>query len=161
MNMGSMLVNSPHDIAVLLMTFVCGQFTGVIFDVFRAFRCVYPPGKNMIAAQDIVFCALAFFLFSKTLEIFNQGDVRWFEIAGVLLGFLLYLSAESSFVKPVLTAFFRLWDKIITKLLEAISSTLHLIKKPFIKHMGKIRVLFKNAKTVFGQKCTKKLAKKR
>lgn len=154
-----MTVNTPHDLMVFVYSLLCGQIICLIFDIFRAMRKVYPPGKNMIAAQDILFCAIAFLIFSQTVTVYNQGRVRWFEVVGAILGAALYLTAESPFLLPKICAVFSGLSWLVTKLKRALVRVFTLITKPFARLFGITWHRIKCMIYRFRQKCIKKLSK--
>ncbi len=154
-----MTVNTPHDLMVFVYSLLCGQIISLIFDIFRAMRRVYPPGKNMIAAQDIIFCAIAFLIFSQTVTVYNQGRVRWFEVVGAILGATLYLTAESPFLLPKICVFFSALSWLVTKLKRAFAIVFALITRPFSRLFGIIWHFIKCTIYQFRQKCIKKLSK--
>lgn len=156
----AMVVNTPHDLAVFACVFVCGQCIGLVFDVFRAIRKAFVPGRRMLAVQDTAFCAVVFFMFSLTVNRVNSGDLRWFVFAGVILGVVLYFLTESRFVLKVLTAVTLFSAKIISKLSAAGKAFGTLVLKPFLKLKKVFERLFGRILPFFRQIFQKTTGKK-
>lgn len=83
-----------------LLSVVMGAVLGAAYDVFRAFRILFPFArkKAAVAAEDVIFmllCGAAVFIFAVT---FCRGQVRLFCILGALLGFVLYIFSVGSVV---------------------------------------------------------------
>lgn len=73
-----------------LQACILGAGLGLLFDVFRILRIAVPSGKKIIFAQDVLYwslCAIASFLFILTR---TDGVVRFFLLAGELLGWVVY-----------------------------------------------------------------------
>ncbi|MBQ8906022.1 MAG: spore cortex biosynthesis protein YabQ [Ruminococcus sp.] len=81
---------------------LCGPVIGVVFDCFRALRAIFPHNRLLVALEDCLFFSLyAVFLlcFSLTMA---RGELRWFYIAGNLLGFLVYYLTVGRIVLGIL-----------------------------------------------------------
>lgn len=85
---------------------LCGPCIGLVFDCFRALRAILPHSRLLVALEDCLFlCLYAVFLlcFSLTMA---RGELRWFYIAGNLLGFLVYYLTVGRVILGVLRAIF-------------------------------------------------------
>lgn len=125
-----MLVDSFHDTGVFFASFLCGQIVGFIFDIFRGYRKNKKVSKNMLSVQDSVFCAIAFYLFYKTVCLTNFGEIRWYTVAGAIMGLLLYFVAESCHILKVINI---VWKGIFS------------VTGFFSKGFHRIFMFFKNA----------------
>ena len=67
----------------------CVFLGGVVFFAYKFTHL--PQAKNLVllALQDIVFCIICFFVTWRGLLFANCGQIRWFCVAGILLGFWL------------------------------------------------------------------------
>ena len=91
----------------------------LIYDLIRSIRNTWRHKKILIAAEDFVFwIAISIFLFTR-VYIWNNGILRWYFFAGLLLGMLLYAAVISfrvvkfvSFFLKRLKMFFS-WGNII------------------------------------------------
>ena len=90
------------------MSVVLGAALGVVYDVFRALRIIFPPAakKGAVLAEDIIFgiiCGFSVFCFS-TLAV--RGQIRFFIFIGAALGFVLYILTAGSVVIGILRLVF-------------------------------------------------------
>lgn len=131
--MTGMLVDTYHDLAVFVCSFACGQLTGFVFDIFRAMRKAFVPGKKALALQDALFCAVAFYIISQTVSITNNGDLRWYIFAALILGIVLYFSLESPAVLPLMAKTCVLLKKILSKLKSFFQKLGTFLIKPFVQ----------------------------
>ena len=147
-----MTVDSSHDIFIFVLSLICGVLSGLIFDIFRAMRSVFKSGKSWVAIQDIVFCAIVFVMFSYVVNNCNNGSVRWYEIAGAVLGVMLYYSTISF----ALLKIFKFVLKIIKDIFEKIRRIFDKFEKFFIKKARCIKSAILNAFASFSGKFLKK-----
>ena len=139
---GSMMVNTPRDLLAFAGVFVCGVCVGVVFDIFRAHRKVHPPSSAALAFQDALLCAIAFFLFSHTVSIYADGDLRWYIFAGFILGVVLYFLTISRFVFFSLEKAFSLFKRILSAISKLFAKFFGLVSKPFLKISKKVKSFF-------------------
>ncbi len=138
----SMMVNNLRDIFAFFAVFLCGVCVGVVFDIFRAHRKIYPPSSRLLSLEDAIFCAIAFFLFSHTVTKFADGDLRWYIFAGFFLGLMLYFLTLSKMLVCILTKAFELLKHI----LSMVSRFLSYLAKPFLRFFKKTKRAFLNLK---------------
>ena len=107
-------------IYALIALTLCGAFSAMLFDVFRAMRAAGKNGAFMTAAEDICFCAVTAFAVWKCLWIFGSGELRLFEILGFAIGAILYILLLQKVILKIFTVIF----KNIFKFLHFISQIL-------------------------------------
>lgn len=142
-----MIVNSYHDIKVFSLCLLCGSVTGLIFDFFRSLRKSVTTGKNMTAFQDALFCAIAFYLFTKTVDLTNNGDLRWYEFAGMFFGLAVYFLWMSKFFCFLMTKLCMFIVKIFMWLGCILKKLISCIIYPFL-YFG--RLIHKISKSFIG-----------
>ena len=80
------------DTSLFLWSVVFGFFCGLYYEIFRFLRLAFPHKVPITAMEDLIFwfpLPFAFILFTFA---FSDGIIRWFSIAGILMGFFLYLN---------------------------------------------------------------------
>lgn len=92
-----------EQLLLFLGSVLLGAGLGVIFDIFRIIRIIFPPaGRDApTAAADMLYMlifGLGVFLFSA---VFGRGEVRFFYAAGAGLGALLYLLTIGSVITGI------------------------------------------------------------
>ncbi|MBR2371548.1 MAG: spore cortex biosynthesis protein YabQ [Clostridia bacterium] len=73
---------------VFFCCIVLGAVVYFAYKLTHAKRC-----KNifLLSLQDVVFCIIAFALLWRGLLFVNCGQIRWYCVVGILLGYLLAL----------------------------------------------------------------------
>lgn len=69
----------------------CGLFLALVYDGIRLFRRLIRHGKRTVAAEDLLYWLTCGILIFRMLYRENDGAVRGFAIAAVVLGMILYL----------------------------------------------------------------------
>lgn len=109
---------------LFLLSVVMGGAFGVIFDVFRALRVVFPPlrCRGATAAGDILFfgiCGFAIYVFSLT---FAGGEVRGYYWVGAFLGGVIYIMTVGTVVMGIFHGIFDRLYRFISIILRKLRS---------------------------------------
>ncbi|MBU9747025.1 spore cortex biosynthesis protein YabQ [Lachnospiraceae bacterium ASD3451] len=135
-----------------------GVFIVFIYDVLRIFRRVVKHGVIFTAFEDLCFWVMSGLLIFKMLYTENDGIIRGFSIAAIVLGMLLYnISISPFFVKYISAALnfiVRTILKIIGFLLRPLCWMGRTAARP-VKHVGN---RLKKLRKFFGKRL-KKLGK--
>ena len=112
---------------LFLTSVLLGAGMGVVYDLFRALRIIFPPAARdgAVLVQDILFvliCGFGLFCFA-TLE--GRGQLRFFMVFGSGLGFVLYILTIGNFITGVLR---RVFSAVYGSLRKVYSS----IIEPFV-----------------------------
>lgn len=148
-----MIVNSSHDIYVFVWCFFCGVVAGVLFDVFRALRKNIKFGTGAIAFQDALYCAMSFYIFTKTVDITNNGELRWYEFAGLFFGTVIYFLHISRFALLLFTKICAGINRVFLIMFRIVKRIMKFVITPFFafaKLFKKFSIFaLNNAKHVF------------
>lgn len=128
-----------HESLLLGISFVQGILLMFTYDLLRILRKVIPHSNVLVSIEDVIYwvmCGLSVFVM---LYEENDGTVRWFVLAGVSLGMLLWNLLVSPWVVRLLTAFIRKMLHLIQKILNPMVRP---AKKIFHK-IGRIKILWK------------------
>lgn len=75
---------------IFLQACVCGAVSGAVYEFFRLFRLIFPPGRLAAFWQDGLYTVgIAVWIFCFTLRL-TSGRLRFFVLVGWGLGFLLW-----------------------------------------------------------------------
>ncbi len=107
-----------HETYILLATIYGGLLIGFIYDLYKVFRRLFHPKKVATYLQDILFWSIISVVSFYVLIISNQGDLRFYNFIGFVVGVLVYHYLLSKkiiqtllFIIRVLGEFFRdLWQ---------------------------------------------------
>ena len=80
------------DSVIQLWVFLsCIFLGGVVYLVYKLIHPVLAKNKILLHLQDLVFCVVAFFVLWRGLLFANCGQIRWYCVAGLLIGYLFAL----------------------------------------------------------------------
>ncbi len=151
---GELSVTAVDQISALFSAAAVGFVVGLFYDVFRIFRLFFEFRRNAVIIQDIIFWVLSSFIVFFSCISVNEGYVRIYYIAAVLLSWLLYFftagrvvmfisgTAAAAIKKLVIPLFFRVIRFIgagITKIFMLISQ----IFSKILMHMTKFSKKYK------------------
>lgn len=113
-------VTDQNTVVVFLV--ILGVIFGLASDIVKVKRHFIPTGKLIRFTEDFLYCILCTFLYQITVFVLNYGYVRWYEFAGVMVGYLLYvLLFEDAFMHIII------W--IVNKMLRILS----ILMRPFVR----------------------------
>lgn len=96
-----------REIYALIAITVCGGAVVMLFDIFRAVRAAGKSNAFLTAAEDIAFWIISIYMVSKCLWVFNNGELRFFEAAGFVIGAVLYILLLQKIILTVFTVIFK------------------------------------------------------
>ncbi|WP_243427875.1 spore cortex biosynthesis protein YabQ [Alkaliphilus hydrothermalis] len=79
-----------HETYVLLGTIYGGILIGFIYDLYKVFRGVFSPKKLATNLQDILFWSIITMVAFYVLIFTNQGQLRFYNFLGFIIGVLVY-----------------------------------------------------------------------
>lgn len=89
------------DCLLLLYSVGFGIATGLYYEFFRFLRAALSHNDLIVAIEDLVFF-LSFTVFFLLFEfVFSDGIIRWFSVAGMLMGFSLYRKTLGRLIRSV------------------------------------------------------------
>lgn len=130
-----MSVNVNREVCVFLVSFLCGIICSVLFDLFRASRSVYRQSAVIIGLSDLFFWLVSCTLCYACIFVFNNGKLRFYEFAAVILGSFIYFLTLSTVVKYIFVNFF----KIIRFIFKILLTPAHFLYKMLIAVFLKIK----------------------
>ena len=125
-----MEVSSKQQLFVFMVYIASGMGCGVFFDVQRSIRKVFSAGKIRTLLEDILF---AFVCIAGTIIasfIFNRGEMRYYQIMGLISGVLFYAAFLSPYAMKTLIALNRALRKFI---INPIIVIVKIVLSPFKK----------------------------
>jgi spore cortex biosynthesis protein YabQ len=124
---------------------------GILFDIFRTFRIVFPHGKILVAIEDILF----FFIYSVSLMSFTvvmaRSEFRVYFCIGNFIGFVIYYFTVGNIVvnviKTVINVVRRFLYMIFCPLGKIFVILCNKMQKKFVFKCLKLKITKKNSKT--------------
>lgn len=121
------------ELSFLLHSLILGMLIMVLYDVLRIFRKLVKHSVWVTAFEDLIYwliCGVCIFLM---LYQENSGDLRWFVVAGISVGMLLYNGTISTLlndrIAKAIQFFFRILAKIIGVIFWPVRKFLGITKK--------------------------------
>ncbi len=103
-----------------------GVFLIVVYDMLRIFRRVCPHGVIWIAVEDFFYWLFSSIVIFGVLLKENNGIFRWFFVAGMLLGMVVYYLCVGRYFVIVIAM-------LINKILDIVKKVFLILWKPVWK----------------------------
>ena len=136
-------VPQSQQLTIFLCSLGAGFILGIFYDVMRALRLSFTTSKAAVIIFDIVYfllCGVLSFLFILSL---NKGEVRFYIIAGEVIGWVFYYLSFGLAVIKITDAFIVFFHKVRALLFKAISAPFRLIYRGFNSFLIKLSTLFR------------------
>lgn len=131
-----------HEALVFAVMAAGGAALGILFDIERALRSGFKTGRVIMHITDLLFWAAAGAVSVYLLIRFNDGALRFYEFAGMILGAVLYFCTLSMFIRKIFTAVFEILHKFIILILKIVLTPLAFLYKILIGLFNALRRLF-------------------
>ena len=132
-----------NQASVLLDSVFIGMVIMALYDILRLFRRVIRHKRFLRDFEDFIFWIIGGFIVFSLVYSRSDGNIRWFIIAGVMLGAYIYYISFGHFLVKYLA-------KYINKIIN------NILKKPFRKSIMSIKLLFERIAKVNGKKLREK-----
>lgn len=136
-----------QQLYVTIVCFFAGVVCAFMFDVLRGAHRVFKPDSFKSAIYDIIFWICCTAVVYSAIYFSNNGDLRWFELIGIMCGvfcYMLFLSKKifgfAIFTVKLIYNTFKLAAKIVC----IPNKILHIITHRVNKHIKNItpRILY-------------------
>lgn len=112
-----MAIEMADQTRSFLQACLLGGGLGMLYDVFRITRVAFPLPRWAVLVEDMLFfalCAVSTFLF--LLET-GDGQLRWYVLAGLALGALVYWATLGSLVMEAAKAIIKVVSAVLGRVL--------------------------------------------
>ena len=144
-----MEVSSSHQLFVFAVCLGSGIALGIFFDVQRSLRKLWLAGTLRTVAEDILFAFVCIVAAIWLGFYFNRGQMRYYQIMGILSGVLFYAAFLSAATLKILAKVYFVIRKI---LIVPIIKTVKALVVPFrsvfsfvMRKIRRIKLFLKNA----------------
>ena len=114
------LYSVNQEAYILLATIYGGILIGFIYDLYKVVREIFHPKKFATNLQDIIFWTIISVVAFYILIFSNQGDLRFYNFLGFMLGVLVYQYLLSKWIVKTLSLVFNAIKKFIWDVLQLI-----------------------------------------
>lgn len=126
---------------------ICGAFLGLVYDVFRLIRIIFPHNMWLTAIEDMIFFGFYGIFITAFTSAAARGEFRVYYIIGNILGFVIYFFTVGSVVVRTMKKLTGLLKRIISLILMPLRKIFALIyKKALVKFVGSSKSLVKSIK---------------
>lgn len=137
----ALILSLNEQAAIFITTVLLGIIAGAVYDCIKIFRIAFKHNNIFIQLEDGIFwITITFFVFTVMLNR-NYGEIRFFNIAGVFLGMIMYIFTVSPIVISVSSKIIYVCRYIINLFFTIITTPIRilyiLLFRPIIKR-GKI-----------------------
>ncbi len=127
----------------LLWAILVGVGLGVLYDVFRLWRVMH-HGKISVFLQDVLWWMLFAFLSFYFALFWQGGVVRWYTLAGEIIGFWLYHKTIGKLVFFLCEKILKLILWVLRLIMQPLRWLFHLLMKPIRHIFRKEKEILKN-----------------
>lgn len=125
-----MEISSKHQLFVFAIYILSGIGCGIFFDVQRSLRKMVRAGKVRTLFEDLLFGVVCTAGAIIAGFLFNRGQMRYYQVMGLISGALFYAAFLSRFTMKFLAFAYGFLRKFIIK---PIFVTVKIILSPFVK----------------------------
>ncbi|MCI7804978.1 MAG: spore cortex biosynthesis protein YabQ [Oscillospiraceae bacterium] len=142
---------ASQQLRLFVLSCLFGVPIGIIYDVFRALRIIFPHGKLLVALEDILFFVLyGIFLMCFTITA-ARSEFRAYFCAGNLLGFLIYFCTVGNAAVSIIKRIVLFIKKVLYFIFRPVNKKIVLIYKKcrgfFVRTLQKPKINKKNSET--------------
>lgn len=126
------------ELYFLLHSFCLGALIMILYDALRIFRKLVSHSVFALALEDFVYWIMCGVCIFVMLYRENNGSIRWFAVAGVACGMLVYNGTISTYITEGISALLKL-------ILQIFGKVFNVLLWPLKKVFGVVKKLEKNA----------------
>ena len=133
-----------EDQALIFIVFTfTGILLGILFDFFRVFRRTFNTIDFITYLEDILYWILAGIIVLYNIWFFNNGEIRFFMIIGIVMGAIIYSLLFSPILIKIETMLLTKLKNIIMFFYKIIIIPIEKIIKFFAFYTSKINIIAK------------------
>lgn len=118
---------------LFLVYIISGVIIGVIFDIFRVFRRTFKTTDFATYLQDILFWIITGIFLLFILFKFSNGEIRVFNIIGIIIGCIFYIVFISKYFIKVNVSIVKFIKNIISNVINVLLYPIKFIIKILFK----------------------------
>lgn len=109
---------------VVISFFICGAISGIIYDLLEIKRYIIHTNKIILFFDDLLFmlCNAVIIIFNAYA--FNNGNIKWYEIPAMIIGFSVYKSTFSKVFLKIAFSVIAIIKKVLIQIIIPIKKAL-------------------------------------
>ncbi len=121
----------------LFSCFLLGIFLMLVYDLLRIIRIVLPHRSILTGMEDIIYWLAVSGAVFVMLYRGNDGIIRWYAVAAIIMAMVLFNLCISRFLVPVIGRLLRVPIDFLGKVLKSIGKKVKIIFKSIKKRRKK------------------------
>lgn len=122
-----------QELEFLLHSVVLGVMIMIVYDILRIFRRLCKHSIAVIALEDFIYWMLCAVCIFRMLYQENSGSIRWFAVAGVSTGMVLYNGTISVHFTNKIADILLCIGKYLKRILKVVFFPLTFLRKKFFQ----------------------------
>ena len=141
-------INNTFQVLSFIYSLVLGAIFSLLYDVIKSFRLTIKPSATLVFILDIIyFIFIAFISFLFYLSV-TDGEIRFYILLGLFLGFLIIRFTISKLFVFLLTKIFGFIFSVFKKVNYCFFTLADTISSVFLKIFNKITYFIKKIKII-------------
>lgn len=120
------------EAANFLFTLLGGTVLGMVLDIFRVIKKLSQKSVVFYTVCDISVWIILSLISFGTIFVSNNGQIRWYEIFALILGFIIYTIALSKYFVEAVEFLIRVLFIVIKIVLKPFSFIFSILKRIFV-----------------------------
>lgn len=154
-------VPQSEQLTIFISSLGLGFLLGILYDILRALRLSLTKSKTALVFFDILYFVLFAFCTFIFILALNKGEVRFYIIAGELIGALFYYISFGIAVIKITDRAVTVLKRFYSFVFKVVGAPFRLIKRGFSSIFAKISKVFKKTEKKSAQMQKKLLPKVR
>lgn len=142
-----MEISVSEQLYVFLTMVLTGAGAGMLFDLFRVIRASFHTRALSVNLFDLLYWLVMSISVFLILFMVNNGELRWYEVIGLVLGCVIYFLSLSALFQRVIKTLLRFFAKIFLTIFKIVLTPAvflyKMIKRPLFWVISKIRRLLR------------------
>lgn len=105
-----------NQVSLFWVSVIYGILLGLWYEFFRTLRKNFVHRNRVVHLEDVIYCVTAAAGVFALFQIYNQGIIRFYCLAGMGCGVLFYFFVCSKWTEKVLYYLINIFGKIIKKI---------------------------------------------
>lgn len=118
-----------NQIALFWLSVIYGIILGLWYEFFRVLRKNFMHTDRVVHLEDVIFCVTAAMGLFALFQVYNQGIIRFYCLAGIECGILFYFFVCSKWIEKILFYLVNISGKVIKKIGSIVFYPVKLIVK--------------------------------
>lgn len=136
-----------QELMLFLYSVGMGVLLGMLYDIFRALRQIFPHRFVLVFVEDCVFFMIYSVLLMCFAVMFSRSQVRFYYAVGNIIGFALYYFTIGKIVMRFICGIIKILRSVVDKIAHSILKIVRKTAQCFVKNAENVRIDKKSKKS--------------